>query len=39
MPTGFIPVGILFSGLAYSSREHDVLGSRRVDGQAREGSG
>jgi hypothetical protein len=24
---------------AYSSREHDVLGSRRVDGQARVGSG
>ena len=39
MPTGFIPVGILFSGVAYSSREHDVLGGRRVDSQARAGSG
>src|SRR5207249_9781655 len=25
--------GFLLSGDAYSSREHDVLGSRRVDGQ------
>jgi hypothetical protein len=28
-----------FCGVAYSSREHDVPGGRRVDGGAREGSG
>ena len=38
MPGG-TPSGILLSGDAYSSREHDVLGRRRVDGQAGEGSG
>jgi len=27
-----------FCGVAYSSREHDVPGGRRVDGGAREGS-
>ena len=39
MPGELISSGILLSGGAYSSREHAVLGSRRVDGQARAGSG
>jgi hypothetical protein len=34
---GLTPSGILLSDVAYSSREHDVLGSRRVDGQGRRG--
>ena len=38
-PTGFIPVGFLHFWHAHSSREHAVLKSRRVDGQARQGSG
>src|SRR5438105_4769483 len=38
-PARFIPVGVFNFWHAYSSREHAVLGSRWVDGQAREGSG
>src|SRR5438046_10097537 len=37
-PARFIPVGFLILA-RYSSREHAVLGSRWVDGQAREGRG